>query len=150
MPAGWRSYRSNAHGLSVCHPPSWSVQSPEVPLPTVPGGAHVLLQIRKEGTAFPNPHIVVSTEVGLTTLGCPDAGALRIDGMDGRVCFLGDQFAAMSWGIGVRLPLGRERLPFVAIGLELPFQRTPDGRNPIPVQDRRDALDIIASLRFER
>lgn len=149
-PDGWRTFRSDHHGIGLCHPSNWTVRSHEPPLPTVPRGSdRVLLQVDKN-VPFPGPHIVVSTGSGYTTLGCPHAGSLLVDGITGRVCFLGEQFTAISWLIGIRLPVGKDGLPFVSIVLELPFQPTPDGRNPVPLQDRRDGLEIIASLRFDR
>jgi hypothetical protein len=155
---GYIFHYSHLLSGSFCYPPSWQLVRGDPPAP--PGQRpepriEFSLLIRKldsRGREVARVSIAISDPALGGGVKCPDPGALQLGNLPGTVCFMERRDALFYRGIARIVHIGLPRtpgLPDVSGGFQV-VDTTPDA--PVVVfsrADQREALEIIASIRFD-
>lgn len=162
-PASYLLYESQLLGGSFCYPPTWKVTIGDQPL--------LLSEKRLEGYRFallltkPDPvsgrevtrvAIQITGSRPFTLLDCPQMGTMQVDTLPAAVCFherkrhpFNTITSDIARLIGVTIPYRLAEVPAVWAGVQLADQSPGDDAVDLVSQDQREALGIIASVRFK-
>jgi len=162
-PASYLLYESQLLGGSFCYPPTWKVAVGDQPL--LPSDK------RLEGYRFallvtkPNPvsgrevtrvAIQVTGSRPFTLLDCPQMGTMQVDTLAATVCFherkqhpFNTITSDIARLIGITIPHPLADVPAVWAAVQLADQSPRDDAVDLASEDQREALGIIASVRFE-